>query len=408
MGVVRRTSSRNSAKPNIRDLLRLSVIFFLFVCPPLHADYQSGLDAYNKGYYKRALQNWKEVAGQPAAQVNPAIYAETHYAIAQLYWNGQGVSRDYYQAREWLEKAADLGHADAMAKLGYLYTDGLTVEQDFNQAFEWFSRAARLGSVDGQYNLGIFYLNGWGTAQDTTMAKQYLAAASAQGDEAAEQALQNLLADSGEIPGQARDDGNEGESSRPRINAGAFSGVTGVVGRTSSRNARSAAETSSRNSRSEYPGSPSSQNAPVPSKKNVIPESAEGAYPGSPNFHDNPVQRQAESGRNQIDASNTIHNETWLLARNPDHYGIQAIGLSDREKLVALLQGHEHLAPFAIYTVELSNGPLYVLVTGDYATVEAARLARDRYPNAINPPDKVWIRRFEKIQDIIKSKGEGE
>jgi septal ring-binding cell division protein DamX len=396
------------------------VIFFLLLCPPLHADYQSGLDAYNKGYYKRAMHDWKEVAEQPPAQVNPAIYAETHYAIAQLYWNGQGVSRDYYQAREWLEKAADLGHADAMAKLGYLYTDGLTVEQNFNQAFEWFSRAARLGSVDGQYNLGIFYLNGWGTAQDTTMAKQYLAAASAQGDEAAEQALQNLLADSGEIPGQARDDGNEGESSRPRINAGAFSGVTGVVGRTSSRNSRSAAEPSSRNSRSEYPGSPSSQNAPVPSKKNVIPESAEsskknvipesaeGAYPGSPNFHDNPVQRQAESGSNQIDASNKIHNESWIRAQDPAHYTIQAIGLRSREKLLGLVEGHDELAPMAIYTVQKSSNPIYLLVQGVYQTAEEARAARDAFPRDINAPERVWIRRFEKIQEIIESEGGGE
>jgi septal ring-binding cell division protein DamX len=376
------------------------VIFFLLLCSPLHADYQSGLDAYNKGYYKRAMQEWKAVAEQPAAQVNPAIYSETHYAIAQLYWNGQGVSRDYYQAREWLEKAADLGHADAMAKLGYLYTDGLTVEQDFNQAFEWFSRAARLGSVDGQYNLGIFYLNGWGTAQDTTMAKQYLAAASAQGDEAAEQALQNLLADSGEIPGQARDDGNEGESSRPRINAGAFSGVTGVVGRTSSRN-----------SRSEYPGSP-----PMPKKilnqvqddGAVVQDDGAVVQDDGAVVQDDGAVVQDDGNVSAASSSTVIHNESWIRAQDPAHFTIQAIGLSDREKLVALLQGHEHLAPFAIYTVELSNGPLYVLVTGDYATVEAARLARDRYPNAINPPDKVWIRRFEKIQDIIKSKGEGE
>ena len=47
--------------------------------------------------------------------------------------------------------------------------------------------------MDGQYNLGIFYLNGWGVEQDKTMAARYLAAASAQGDEGAELALQGIL-----------------------------------------------------------------------------------------------------------------------------------------------------------------------------------------------------------------------
>ena len=174
--------------------LPLFFCILLLVPSLIHADYQTGLNAYANGDYKLAMQEWQAVVKQPPTAVNPAIYVETHYAIAKLYWQGQGVTRDYYKAYDWLLKAAKLGHAGAMAKLGYLYTDGITVQQDFNQAFEWYSKAARLGDVDGLYNLGIFYLNGWGTEQDTTMAKQYLAAASAQGDEAAEQALQQLLA----------------------------------------------------------------------------------------------------------------------------------------------------------------------------------------------------------------------
>ena len=165
----------------------------LFLTLPVQADYQAGLDAYNAGDYGKALSEWQQVAAAPPTTTNPAIYVETHYAIAMLYWQGQGVARDYYTAREWLLKAAKLNHAGAQAKLGYLYTDGITVAQDFDQAFEWYGKAARLGDVDGQYNLGIFYLNGWGTEQDSTMAKQYLAAASAQGDVAAEEALQSLL-----------------------------------------------------------------------------------------------------------------------------------------------------------------------------------------------------------------------
>jgi len=166
------------------------ILFPLLVVPMLSfADYQSGLDAYNAGFYANALREWKQVADSPPSNTIPTIYAETLYAIAMLYWMGQGVTKDFYEASNWLQKSADLGHAGAQAKLGYLYTEGIAVQQDYDQAFQWFTKAAKQGDIDGQYNLGIFYLNGWGTEQNTTLGKQYLAAAAAQGDKAAEAAL---------------------------------------------------------------------------------------------------------------------------------------------------------------------------------------------------------------------------
>ncbi|MEE4217684.1 MAG: SPOR domain-containing protein [Xanthomonadales bacterium] len=96
-------------------------------------------------------------------------------------------------------------------------------------------------------------------------------------------------------------------------------------------------------------------------------------------------------------------SESWILAQNPKHYTIQAIALSDREKLLSLLEGHEYLAPYAIYTVQRSTSPLYVLVQGIYPTVEEARTARDKFPRAINRPSRVWIRQFGKVQQIIEA-----
>ena len=98
-----------------------------------------------------------------------------------------------------------------------------------------------------------------------------------------------------------------------------------------------------------------------------------------------------------------LENETWILAQNPDHYTIQAIGLRNRETLVALVEGHDDLAPLAIYTVQKTSNPIHVLVQGVYPTVEEARAARDRFPRAINRPDRVWIRQFGKVQAIIEA-----
>jgi TPR repeat protein len=57
-----------------------------------------------------------------------------------LYYNGQGGAPDYVKAREWFEKAADKGEANAMFFLGLLYNYGFGVAQDYVNAREWFER----------------------------------------------------------------------------------------------------------------------------------------------------------------------------------------------------------------------------------------------------------------------------
>jgi hypothetical protein len=309
-------------------MIRIIFALFALLCAQaLHADYQDGLDAYSKGYYRAAMEEWMAVVEAPASDVNPRIYAESHYAIAKLYWEGSGTPRDYYRSREWLEKAATLGHEGAMAKLGYLYTDGISVQQDFGEAFRWYQEAARLGDVDGLYNLGIFYLNGWGTEPDRVMAKQYLAAASAQGDSTAEEALQQVMA------------------MEPL--------------------------------------------APVKKVEN---------QPGLEVNTEVLSQTESEPPAAEL----LIRDEDWILSRNPAHYTIQAIGLSDLHKLVGLAEAHESLAPFATYTVQRDSKPIHLLIQGAYPSVEEARAARDRFPRGINRPDKVWIRQFGKIQELIR------
>ena len=331
------TPSVQQNESRMNSLLRFCFIFFPLFSLTLQADYQTGLDAYTIGDYQTAMKEWTAVAEGPATAVNPLVYVETHYAIAMLYWQGQGVPRDFYQAHEWLLKAANLNHAGAQAKLGYLYTDGISVHQDFDQAFEWYSKAAKQGDIDGQYNLGIFYLNGWGTEQDTTMAKMYLAAASAQGDEAAEEALRELMSDSSV---------HHDES----VRANSF-----------------ATQLDQQNE-----------------------------------------SRMNSLLRDDVPQIDVIQNEAWILTQPPNHYTIQVIGLSSPEKLKALINDHNNLAPFAIYTVQRSSNPIHVLLQGNYPDVDAARRARDNFPPGINRPDEVWIRQYGKIQELIAKEGAGD
>ncbi len=97
-----------------------------------------------------------------------------------------------------------------------------------------------------------------------------------------------------------------------------------------------------------------------------------------------------------------MHDKSWILAQDPDHYTLQVIALSTREKVNGLVEGYEQLAPFAIYTAGSSGKPLYVLVQGNYPDLDTARLARDAFPETIQTRDKLWIRKFGKVQDLVK------
>ena len=172
-----------------------AVMVGLLLAGPIAADYQTGLDAYRIGDYKVAKAEWLAAVSKPYEEVDLATYAETLYAIAMLYWKGEGVSQDYQEAYEWLTKAGSKKHAGASAKLGFLYADGGVIEQNYDKAFFWYKQSARAGDIDGQYNLGVFYYYGLGTEQDITMAAQYLAAAAAQGDNESEVALQQVMSE---------------------------------------------------------------------------------------------------------------------------------------------------------------------------------------------------------------------
>jgi uncharacterized protein len=65
--------------------------------------------------------------------------------LGVLYANGRGVAQDYGQARQWFEKAAAAGDAEAMNNLGVLYDNGQGVAQDYGQARQWFEKAAAAG-----------------------------------------------------------------------------------------------------------------------------------------------------------------------------------------------------------------------------------------------------------------------
>ena len=101
------------------------------------ADFQKGVEAYNKSDYVTALREWTPLAEQGDADVQ--------YSLGMMYDLGQGVRQNYIAAVKWYKLAAEQGQANAQAALGQMHQNGEGVPKDLIRAHMWFHIAATAG-----------------------------------------------------------------------------------------------------------------------------------------------------------------------------------------------------------------------------------------------------------------------
>ena len=119
-----------------------------------------------------------------------------NFSLSQVYELGAGVPRSLKTANHWLERGANLGHADAQVGLGTNLMLGRGTAKNMPKAAHWFREAAKAGDVGAQYLIASLYETGDGVAQDLRLASYWYGVAAANGDEAAPskfKALQDKL-----------------------------------------------------------------------------------------------------------------------------------------------------------------------------------------------------------------------
>ena len=74
---------------------------------------------------------------------------------------------------EWLP-LAEKGSAEAQFNLAGMYSKGFGVVMDEKKSFDWYKKAAEQGHPKAQYNLGVMYIIGGGTPKSLSDAKHWL------------------------------------------------------------------------------------------------------------------------------------------------------------------------------------------------------------------------------------------
>jgi hypothetical protein len=85
----------------------------------------------NSGDHAPALKKWGPLAEQGAA---PA-----QYNLAMLYYNGEGVPKNYEIAFKWFKLAAQQGLSRAQYSLALMYLQGNDTMKDYTLAHMWLN-----------------------------------------------------------------------------------------------------------------------------------------------------------------------------------------------------------------------------------------------------------------------------
>ena len=129
------------------------ILFALIMCLGIVglvlADYQAGVDAYERGDYETARQELAPLVkeGNPKAQ----------FHLGQMHAKGNGVPHNDEEAAELYSKAAEGGNTLAQFVLGLWYEEGRGVPKDKGEAVKWFYKASQQGSDLARYKLSRMF-----------------------------------------------------------------------------------------------------------------------------------------------------------------------------------------------------------------------------------------------------------
>lgn len=116
------------------------------------------------------------------------------YALGVMYFNGDGIERDYQKAFYWMNRANSDGYGDSNCRyyLGRCYEKGLGVKNDYVKARKFYDSASRDGNVRAKVKLADLYRRGLGCKKNPEGAMNLYIEAKELGSTDAEMGIADL------------------------------------------------------------------------------------------------------------------------------------------------------------------------------------------------------------------------
>ena len=155
----------------------LFAVLLTAVSIPAVADADALLDeAYQRmqaGDYPSARRTWDRLA----AENNPAAI----FYHSLVYENSVLETVDLERSARLCRQSAELGFAEAQARMGFKYLHGLGVPRDIGNSIEWYLLAAEQDQPEALGTLGNIYIGEAGIPGDLEKSRNYWERAVAQG-----------------------------------------------------------------------------------------------------------------------------------------------------------------------------------------------------------------------------------
>jgi len=102
--------------------------------------------------------------------------------LANILFNGTGITKDYESAFQWYLKSAESGDPASQFQIGLMYRDGLGIEKDSKKAVEWLSVSANNNYMKARTELAVMFKKGLGTERDLPESLKWYREAANTGD----------------------------------------------------------------------------------------------------------------------------------------------------------------------------------------------------------------------------------
>lgn len=151
----------------LKKTLNVFAFIFFFFAGHANAGLEEAEAAYKGRDYTKAFKEYKQLAEQGNA------FAQSK--LADMYYKGEGVKKNFEKARLMYKSAAEQGNANASYELFKIYNEGLGVEVDKQQAEKWLQKAGDLEGIIGSmaYIVADIYYKGDQVEQDLKKAEIY-------------------------------------------------------------------------------------------------------------------------------------------------------------------------------------------------------------------------------------------
>lgn len=120
--------------------------------------YNAGMNAYEAGKHQEAYEYLIQDDTNPKCA----------FALGVIYYNGEGVERDFKKSTHYYSIAAEAGIVPAQVSAGFAYANAMGVPEDFEKAAYFLKPACEAGEASAKVTLAEIYAMGkaGGTRQE--------------------------------------------------------------------------------------------------------------------------------------------------------------------------------------------------------------------------------------------------